>query len=397
MTPSALPLPTDIELFFDGDSFFESVLSLIEQAREEILLETYIFDIDPIGELFLKALAAARRRRVAVNLMVDGVGSSSTIEKLYQFSDKNHIEFRVFHPPLFFSRFSHAGQNLTWTRWLRAWVVRLQSAFVYVNKRDHRKMVIIDGHTAFLGSLNITAVHSRKFRGPEAWRDSGARVKADTDLFPLISAFQKTWLRSRDLDRPRFSFKRRIPLRYKAPLPRLFRLNDSFRRRFQSGRDLRRRIRQAHTRILITNAYFLPRPSFLRSLRAAARRGVFVGLCLPSKTDVWMVREAGRTMMRKLINDGVQVFEYQPSILHAKTMVIDDWGLVGSHNLNYRSFIHDLEVDLILSEAKPIQRLTQQWDADLRQSHALTLKDLDQDSWRRRLVGRLVYLVRYWM
>lgn len=397
MTPSNEPSPYSVRFFFEGDDFFNAALAAINNAKEEILLEMYIFDMDQIGEKLLQALTEARNRRVDVHLMVDGVGSLSALDSLFVRTDRGNIDFRVYHPPLFFSRLIHRKSSLGWGRWVRAFVTRAITILYYINKRNHRKVLLVDGTTALVGSFNITQNHSTQIMGAQAWRDSAVGLTAPREvLAPLAAAFQRAWIRSRDLDQPRWRFRRRAG-RPKTRTLGLFRLNDSLSRRWQLARDLRQRIRRAKKRILITNAYFLPRPSFLRLLRAAARRGVFVGLVLPAKTDVWMVREAGRTMLRKLIKDGVQVLEYQPSILHAKTMVIDDWGMVGSHNLNYRSLIHDLEVDVILQNPEHIETLVSQWDTDAKNSFAVTLRNLDQDSLWRRLVGRLVYLVRYWM
>lgn len=392
---TASPYP-QVHFFFDGDSYFDSVLEAIHQAKDEILIETYIFHIDSVGERVLKALSEARSRRVNVHLMVDGVGTLPFLDRLHSYTEEHGIDFRVFHPPLLFSRL-YRGRQKSWGRWLRIVYRRLQSIFRFINNRNHRKTVIIDSRTAFVGSFNISEVHSQKAAGRFAWRDTGAKIESESVLSPLIRAYQRTWMRSRDLDEPRFTFRRRArpPRQMKNAW---FRLNDLLRRRLELALDLRRRIRRAQTRILVTNAYFLPRPALLRALRYAALRGVYVGICIPAKTDVWMVREAGRTTLRKLIRDGVHVFEYQPTILHAKTMVIDDaWAIVGSHNLNYRSFVHDLEVDLILQTPYLIEPLVHQWDIDALNSRELTLTALEKDSWFRRLIGQMMYLVRYWM
>lgn len=412
-TTPAFPL-SDVRFFFTGDDYFDAVVAAIDGARDEILVEVYIYDWDQIGQRLIAALGRARARKVDVHLMVDGVGSLASLERLQAACDEARIDFRVYHPPLFFSRLMFRPERAPLSRRMRAFFTRLMTLLFYANKRNHRKSVVIDGRVAFIGSFNVTDVHSARAVGPErAWRDTGVRLEAPpATLKPLIAAFQRAWIRSRDLDRPRWRFRRRVRRYYDERSRRedarglrrerrlslgIFRLNDTLRRRMRLIRDLRRRLRRARRRILITNAYFLPRPALLRLLRAAARRGVFVGLVLPAKTDVWMVREAGRTMLRKLIKDGVHVFEYEPVVLHAKTMVIDDWSMVGSHNLNHRSLIHDLEVDVMLERPEDVQRLVAQWDLDVRAARALTLKDLDSDSALRRLVGRLVYLVRYWM
>lgn len=395
LTPT--PPLDDVRFFFAGDAYFDAVIDAIEHAQEEILVEVYIYDWDQIGQKLIAALGRARDRRVDVHLMVDGVGSITAIERLQSYCDEARIDFRVYHPPLFFSRLMFRPERQPLSRKMRAFFTRMMTLLFYANKRNHRKTIIIDRKFAFIGSFNVTDVHSSRAFKERAWRDTAVRLTAPAEtLRPIVAAFQRAWIRSRDLDQPRWRFRRRIRRERRPPLG-IFRLNDTIRRRMRITRELRKKLRRAEKRILITNAYFLPRPSLLRILRTAAKKGVFVGLVLPAKTDVWMVREAGRTMLRKLIKDGVHVYEYDPVVLHAKTMVIDDWAMVGSHNLNYRSLIHDLEVDVMLNRPEDVRTLVAQWDTDVKASTALTLRDLDSDSALRRLVGRLVYLVRYWM
>lgn len=398
MNPTRPVFPiTDVQFFFDGDAYFEAVISAIDQAREEVLMEVYIFDWDQTGRAIFAALRRARERRVDVHVMVDGVGSLGALQSLQHACDEANIDFRVYHPPLFFSRLVLRPEKAAFDRKMRAFLRRMSTLLFYANKRNHRKSVVIDRKRAWVGSFNVTNLHTRRYSGNRAWRDTAVELRAEASaLQPLVAAFQRAWIRSRDLDRPRWRFRRRVRRERRPPLG-AFRLNDTLPRRLKITRELRRRLRRARERIWITNAYFLPRPAFLRLLRAAAQRGVDVTLLVPAKTDVWMVREAGRTMLRKLIRDGVRVFEYQPVVLHAKTMIVDDWAMVGSHNLNYRSFVHDLEVDVTFADPGTFAPLVEQWDVDLKQARPLTLRDLDSDSALRRLVGRLVYLVRYWM
>jgi len=153
----------------------------------------------------------------------------------------------------------------------------------------------------------------------------------------------------------------------------------------------------AEKRILVTSGYFLPRKSVLRGLRRAARRGIFVGLCIPAKSDVWFVKSAAKSLYYRLLKDGVHIFEYQPRILHAKTLIIDDWGTVGSHNLNHRSLTHDLEAEAVITHPENIQKLIEAWDRDVLSSSAITLKDLGKWSWPQRLLSRFAYWFRYWI
>lgn len=378
----------NIKLHYEGDSFFDALIAAIDQAKEEVLFEVYIYDLDELGERVFQSLVRAKSRGVRVQLLVDGLGSYFSCKALADRCQTQGIDFRVFHPT-----FAQRLMSLS------TWASPLAS-FRLLNNRDHRKITLIDGHILFMGSMNVTRVHLRSLSGMFAWRDTGVQYVSERSLYQIKRSFRMTWLRSKGLRRLLLPTLRRVkPDResFKKMKTSRFRLNDGFRQRIWLWKDLKRRVRRAERRILVNNAYFLPKASLLRNLRTAARRGAFVGICIPFKTDVWIVREAGRVMLRKLLLDGVRVYEYQPSMMHAKTMVIDDWATVGSYNLNHRSLFHDLEVDFVLREKEQIDDLVKQWDKDIGNSHLITLAELDQDTWARRLLGRLLYLLRYWM
>lgn len=377
-----------VELFFAGDAFYTSLQKAIHKATHEICFETYIFHMDKMGHEFLKELADAAKRGVKVSLLVDGFGSMPALSSLRTFCRKNHIHFRVYHSIPFIS----------WRIFRFPWLIfRLFRRFSRrMNTRNHRKLVLIDDRVIYVGSFNISEVHSAKYSGKKAWRDTGVRVEtpAKSDLSQVLhSAFVRAWRRSRLFARGRVHEKL---LRKAAELGSL-RLNDRPRRRSFFARDLRQRILAAQKRILITNAYFLPRRSLRRALRHTALRGVYVGVCVPAKSDVWIVREASRTLYQKLIAAGVHIFEYQPTMLHAKTMVIDDWSVVGSHNFNHRSFLHDLEIELSFESPEVTEKLVQQWDKDLALSKEVTLDDLYDVSLWRLMISRLCYVFRYWL
>lgn len=377
---------SNVKLFFDGDQFFSAGLTAIRTSKKEVCLETYIFQMDQIGLSFLDEMSNAVKRGVKVHLLVDGVGSMQSLGPLRHFCSENHIHFRAYHPVPFFDR-----------RLLRRfWSLFSLSTrfFRRMNSRNHRKTLIVDHTYVLVGSFNITQVHSARVFGDLAWRDTAVAVERSDTAQVLQDAFFRAWRRA--------SLFRRS--RLEAPLGKKFlnklgqvRLNDRLRRRFHFARDLRRRIRTAHERILITNAYFLPRRSFISAVRRAARSGIYIAICLPAKSDVRIVRYASRTLYRRLIRSGVHIFEYQPTMLHAKTLVIDQWAAIGSHNLNHRSFMHDLEVELTFEEPEVLAGLEEQWKKDIAQSHEVTLDELAKDSIWRKMFSRLCFLFRYYL
>jgi cardiolipin synthase len=374
------------QLFFSGDEYFSAVLAAIDQAKNEIFIESYIWDFDTVGTEFLIHLQAARKRGVEIRLLVDGIGSFNSLHLLRAWTQEHKLPLRIYHPLPF-----------SWARVLRMrWrgLRGLLFLFRRINKRNHRKSILIDGDKAYLGSFNISDVHSEKNRGARAWRDTGVFVEGPT-VRMLRRAFVKAWSSSRFDNQ--VDAKALLKSRVQSYPNALIRLNSSIRWRYQLLRDLSKRMKSAQKRILITNAYFLPRKSVLRGLRKAARRGIFVGICIPAKSDVWFVKSAAKSLYSRLISDGVHIFEYQPTILHAKTLIIDDWATVGSHNLNHRSLTHDLEAEAVITHGENIQSLIEHWDHDVLASHTVTLRDLGRWTLGQRLLSHVAYWFRYWI
>ncbi|MGZ5279697.1 MAG: phospholipase D-like domain-containing protein [Pseudobdellovibrionaceae bacterium] len=375
-----------VQLYFSGDEYFRDLIQAIGQARHEVIVESYIFDMDPIGLRLLEALALAQARGVKVQLLVDGVGSFNWVTGLHDYCQKHQIQFRIYHPlPI---RISFL-KKISW-RSLRRILFLLKKA----NKRNHRKVVLIDKQKAFLGSLNISQVHTKEFLGEKAWRDTGIQVIGGP-LGHLRRACLDAWVTAR---REKLHLRYRLTiLRSRQKVDEILRLNSTIHWRYFLLRDLNRRMRTAQTRILITTAYFVPRRSVLRSLIRAAQRGVLVGLCVPAQNDILPVRWASRSLYNRLRRAGVRIYEYQPGMMHAKTLIIDDWATVGSHNLNHRSLTHDLEVEAVLDRKEWVENLVQQWDSDIQQSHQITAADLGRMTWVDRSMARLAYWFRYWL
>lgn len=379
----------EIRLHHTGDEYFDSALECIRSAQSEILFESYIFENDPIGRAFLEELSNAAERGVHVYLLVDAIGSFNFIRNPPPEIRNQQIHFRVYHPLPFQERWS-------WTR--------LQKFFFFlrrINKRNHRKMIIVDQKTAFVGSCNISAVHSQRYFGPHAWRDTQVSFsfpKPDPEVLLLREVFMDAWRRARRRDAFKNAKRLRKPDYWKQPQSRFFRLNSRIHWRFAHLHKLNQRISEAKSRVLITNAYFVPQRSLFNALCFAAQKGVEVVLCLPKKSDVWIVLQASRVLYRRLLREGVKIYEYEPSVLHAKCIIIDDnWAAVGSHNLNHRSFFHDLEVQAILTEPRLIGQMLEQWNVDVQNSHQLSLSDLNKISILNKIISNIIYWFRYWL
>jgi cardiolipin synthase len=175
----------------------------------------------------------------------------------------------------------------------------------------------------------------------------------------------------------------------------MVRLNVSGRQRRESHLDLLVRIVGAQRRVWITNAYFVPDGSLLRVLAVVGRENVDVRVLVPGFSDVVFIPWVASALHLGLLRAGVRVFEYQRSVLHAKTMLIDDWGLIGSSNLNHRSLLHDLEADLVVPNENVRRSMEDQFLRDLEGAKEVTLENWRNRPLLERLIGRVLLWMRY--
>ncbi|MEN9810107.1 MAG: hypothetical protein RLZZ488_1674 [Pseudomonadota bacterium] len=373
------------QVYCDGDEYFSAILSAVESARESIFVESYIFDFDTLGKRLIDALQAARFRGVEVRVLIDGVGSANFISRSLSAVRDSGLEIRVHHPlpwqivPEFL-----LGRGLGLKAFLRV--------FSLMNSRNHRKLVVIDRRVAFVGSLNISEVHLAEVMNSRAWHDVGVQLRGKLcEALHLI--FQKTWNRAWR-STPSGFLKPQLFLRHRMQIsdsPFIIR-NDGRALRHRALSERLRMIRSARQRVWIANAYFVPGGQLLRSLMAAARRGVDVRILLPQISDINFMPWVSRAFYESLIRYGVQVYEYTPRVLHAKVILTDDSAWIGSSNLNHRSLLHDLELDVVLNSKPALRRLEKIFSADFNSSHEIDkLFGAGQPLLQRLAVGVLLY------
>jgi cardiolipin synthase len=261
-----------------------------------------------------------------------------------------------------------------------------------VNQRDHRKLLIVDGRTAFLGGINISAVYSGGSFSKGKDRDKSADARPentlawrDTDLQltgPVVAELQKLFVET-------WEGQEGPPLKSVNHFPKLRKGGREVVRAIGSTPDesfsliyatLLSAIASAETSVYITNAYFVPDPQLLAALEASAGRGVDVTLILPSTTDSWLVFHAGRGYYDRLLRAGVKIYERHGALLHSKTALIDGvWATVGSTNLDWRSFLHNRELNAVVLGQEFGRQVQAMFEEDLAQSDAVTLQQ-----WKRR-------------
>lgn len=386
---TALALPEKV--FHNGDSFFEGLLRDLESARTAIDFESYIFENDELGWRIARALKAAARKGVRVRLVVDGVGSPNFQADYLSTLLEAGVDCRIYHPfpwKLFWGRVSRLPSVRTFFTLLSK-----------INQRNHRKVYLIDGQVAWLGSMNVSACHLEKLSGSSAWRDTGVRIEGER-VAPLQAAFESAWNEA-------WAFRRRRDWlsgglkhwwRYrKHSVHPLVRLNDTAARREKIYRDLLRRIASARDKVWITSAYFVPRAGLVRALCQAARQGADVRILLPSECDVFFIPWVSSAFYKQLLDAGVHIYEYQDRMCHAKTLLIDNWATVGSTNLNHRSMIYDLEVDVVLTTHEGRRSIAEQYRIDLEHAREVRLAEWKKRPWLERLACRTLLLIKHWV
>ena len=382
ITDSPLTTGNQVLLLQDGPATYQAMLGAILAARDHIHMETYILDDDDVGRRFADALIAKQRQGVQVNLIRDSVGTIGTPEAFFQRLTDSGIRILEFNP------MNPAMARKEWE----------------LNQRDHRKLLIVDGRVAFLGGINFSSVYSggSSSQGMRA-RPTGSPSWRDTDLQlqgPVVAELQKLFLAT-------WAAQKGEPLAPKDFFPKPEIVGRQLVRAIGSSPDepysliyatLLSAIASAETSVHLTNAYFAPDPQLLAALEAAAARGVDVTLILPSKTDFWLVFHAGRNYYEQLLRAGVKIHERRDVILHSKTALVDGvWATVGSTNLDWRSFLHNHELNAVVLGVEFGHEVQAMFDKDLAASDAITLERWQSRPFSLRLKERLARAWEYWL
>lgn len=350
ISDSPLTLGNKVTLLQDGTATYAAMLTAIARAKDHINLETYIIEDDAVGQEFAAQLLAAQARGVQVNMIYDSVGGFNT-------------------PKAFFERLTQAGIAVLEFNPINP--LQAKGAWL-INNRDHRKLLIVDGRTVFLGGINISDVYSsgsvvrrpgKPDRSAVAWRDTDLQIEG-----PVVAEFQQMFMQTWRKQHGR-------ALAEKTYFPRLSPRGKDIVRAIASTPDdpysliyltLISAIGNAEKHVHLTNAYFVPDPQLLAALTDAAARGVQVKLVLPSHSDSELVFHAGRAHYDGLLKGGVQIFERQGELLHSKTAVVDGvWSTVGSTNLDWRSFLDNDEVNAVILGREFAAQMQAMFEKDL--------------------------------
>ncbi len=316
-----------VTLVRGGKDYFDLLLQLINNAVECIHLQVYIFEADETGILIADALKAAVKRNVAVHLLPDGYASQHLPDVFIAALKKAGVHFRFFEPVF-------------------------KSKHFYFGRRMHHKMVVVDGRYALVGGVNISNRYN-DMPGKPAWLDVALYAEGEI-VRQLCVLCWKTWngfpvvMDSTPCEKQQLLFN----FRPEETSAVRMRRNDWVRGRNEISATYIGMFRHARSHITIMCSYFLPGKVIRRLLSNAAKRGVKICVIIAGPSDVAIAKNAERWMYDWLLRNNIAVYEYQPSILHAKVAVCDsEWLTIGSYNLNNISAYASIELNLDVRDA----------------------------------------------
>lgn len=344
-----------IEVFPNGENFYEAELVTLSQAQHTICIEAYIFHKGEVTRRVLEVLTERARAGVRVNLVLDAIGNLLTPKRYFKNLRDAGGRVEWYHP-------------VRWNNWFRS------------NNRTHREMIIVDGSVAFIGGAGFADWWRFSTEKEARWRDNMFRVQGDA-VHGLQGTFVENWLETAGeiLEGPEY-----FPLKATGTGSTKALVVGSTP---SAGGSTRARIlfqtllAASRKSIYITTPYFLPDRSMRQEMIRAIQRGVSVKIIAPGKHgDHSLTRSSGRSLYGDLLKAGAEIYEYEPSMIHAKTLIIDEaWAVVGTSNLDNRSFGINDEVNLAISDPQVAARLTQDFQGDLASCQSISF-----DQWRQR-------------
>lgn len=373
-----------VTLLFDGPQTMSEMLKAINGARNNINLESYIFDQDELGIQFADALIAKRQSGVVVNILYDSVGTLGV-------------------PAEFFDRMRKAGINLVEFNPVNP--AKTKGDDWRVNNRDHRKVLIVDGKIAFTGGINISATYSKsslfrsrskqaKDKDDVGWRDTHVKVEG-----PAVHAFQYLFIRQ-------WTGQDRADLGEADYFPQAVIAGDKVMRvlgsdpggQFEIFKAYSLAMQESKKSIHLTSAYFVPDRQTVDALVAAAKRGVDVKIVLPGVSDSGLVFHASHALYDELLSNGIKIFHLKLAVLHAKTAVIDGtWSTVGSTNIDTRSFLHNSELNVVVLGQAFGNEMEKAFQEDIRDSKQITLEDWRNRPLKDRMKEWAARFMNYWL
>ena len=353
-----------VEVLLNGDDTFPVMLRDIRAATTTITFAQYLFEGGSLAGEFAEAFAERCRAGVKANILLDSHGSGRT-------------------PADILGLMRDAGCQVEFFRPVEVPAILFPWKLLQYNYRNHRRILVIDGRVGFTGGYGISDTWKGDGRTEEHWRETNARIEGPAVKF-LQAAFAESWLETTAIAIggegyfPRLTPVGKIPVQMVSSSP----AGGSF----QNYMLFLLSITSARKTILITNPYFIPDKVITEALLKAVGRGVRVVVLAPGKIDSRLTYVASRSHYGELLLGGVEIYEYQAALMHAKTMVIDEiWATIGSTNFDNRSFALNEELNLTVYDSAIAQRLEAIFREDLKYSKKITYEDWQSRSVFERL------------
>jgi cardiolipin synthase len=347
-----------VALLLNGDEIFPAQLTAIRSARETITYAQYFYEEGPIGGEIAEALAERCRAGVRAHVLLDGFGTLAILAAYRETMTQAGCEVATFRPLSPLSLVAVFG-------------------FGSSNKRNHRRLLVVDGRVGFTGGSGISPKWLGNGRTEGHWRDTDVHLEGPV-VAKLQGAFAENWLEATGNVLGGASYFPSLPRRgsvfaqvvRSSPVVGSFSMYTMFLLAMSSARQS----------IYITNPYFLPDDRMTRVLMDAPKRGVRVVALLPGAIDNNIVRQASRSKFGELLEAGIEIYEYQAGLLHAKTMTVDGiWATIGSTNLDTRSFARNEELNAVVYDKELVSRLEKVFADDLTYARKVHLR-----RWRGR-------------
>lgn len=367
-----------VRLLRDGREAFPAMLEAIAQARRQVLLEMYWFDSDRVGRRFAEELGRACKRGVEVAIIYDSVGSIGADRGMFAELEAQGARVLEYNP-------------------VAPWRQRFRLSFTRLSRRNHRKILVVDGGLGFTGGINLAEQWAPVEEEGEGWRDDMMRI-AGPVVAELSHCFHHVWRRHRLPPLQRLRAEPLASTGGERLLPVRILGQNFFRHQRQIARDYAARLYAAESSAYISNSYFIPDGSVRRALIRAARRGVDVRVIVPAHSDVEPVKYAGRAQYARLLSAGVRIYEWQEGMFHSKTAVIDgQWCTTGTFNFDYMSLRRNLEVNASVLDAGLAAEVERSFREDLTRTREVDARELQFRPLAERALEAGFYRLRKWL